>query len=97
MNEFIQLYVLGPECPNGVCIGPLIDYFYDTYDGMLTIQTPRSFFSELKASEKNTLCIINNETNIMHIFNDYMLYGKKGGPHYDEYRITFQSYGEEKV
>ena len=97
MNDIMQLYISCPEYPDGIYIGPLRDYYYDTYDGVLTIQCPQSIFSELMTNEKNTLYIINNENSVMHIFNGYTLHRKKGGPHYDEYVMMFQSYEEEKV
>ena len=39
MNNDIQLFISGPECPTGLYIGLVTDYYYDTYDGVLTLQS----------------------------------------------------------
>ena len=97
MENDIQLFISGPECPTGLYIGTLIDYYYDTYDGVLTLQSEQLIYSQLKSNEKNKLYIINNRTNVMHTFNSYELHSKKGGPNHDDYRILFNSYEEDEV
>ena len=97
MNNDIQLFISGPECPTGLYIGLVTDYYYDTFDGVLTLQSERLIYSQLKRNEKNTLYIINNRTNVMHTFNNYELHSKRGGPNHDDYRILFSSYEEDEV
>ena len=97
MNDIMQLYISCPEYPDGIYIGSLTDYYYDTYDGVLTLQSERLIYSQLKSNEKNTLYIVNNRTNIMHTFNSYELHSKRGGPNHDDYRILFSSYEEDEV
>ena len=97
MENDIQIFISGPECPSGLYIGLVIDYYYDTFDGVLTLQSERLIYSQLKSNEKNTLYIINNRTNVMHTFNNYELHSKRGGTNHDVYRILFSSYEEDEV